>query len=68
MGKIHTRTKRMHDLTRSTNHRSYFHKNEKIFGAKTFKNKEDAEKYKVDNKIEGAIVPAKKNKRWKIEK
>jgi len=67
MVKMHGRAKRNHGLTAGHSHRKSVSGATKTKGARTFGSKEAAEKYAKANKLAGAIVPAKKGKRFKIE-
>lgn len=58
MAKVHTRAKRLHAMGKGT----------KVLGAKTFKTAELAAAYAKEHDLSGAIVPAKKGKKFKIEK
>ena len=67
--KVHTRLKRRKALTSSFSHRGFFSNVAKKVGAKTFSTKELAEAYAKEKKMSSyEIVPAKKGKRFKIEK
>ena len=67
--KVHTRIKRRKALVSSFSHRGFFSNIAKKIGAKTFLTKKQAEDYAKDQKCSSYdIIPAKKGKRFKIEK
>jgi len=69
--KIHTRNKRMMAVATTFSHKRFLSSIPKKKGARTFSTKKQAEEYAKENNIkEGSytIVPAKKDKRFKIEK
>jgi len=68
--KVHTRIKRRKALVSSFSHRGFFSNIAKKIGAKTFSTKEQAEEHAKTQKLKAdsyEIIPAKKNKRFKIE-
>ena len=69
MARINTKMKRLNRLSTTLRHTNFFKGEGKAKkGARTFTTKEAAEKYAAENKIKDySIVPAKKDKRFKIE-
>jgi len=69
MKKIHQRTKKKYDLSRSRKHTVFFKGIERPNRPKTYRTSDQAQSAAKDLK-EGSyrIVPAKRNKRFKIQK
>jgi hypothetical protein len=67
MPKMHTRKKRLMGLSSGKKHRFYFQTVKKKTGDRTFRTSEQADAYAKESGVKSYdVIPAKKDKRFKI--